>query len=183
MTISINLGKAYFVRPSQYGSSAPRFTFSTEQSRARTSRASWCPTAAEISLGAARWRHRLRRALPAANRRRRQYLFPEPRLPLGNPEAMAKMARREPVADNLYYMRTCRSSKRRPASTTGSIAMYSWDARRRPPRVTAFIIQGAVEPMSTPPPLVPSSAHPRRKFHRSIAPVVHRRALAGRAER
>ena len=107
MTISINLGQAYFVRPSQYGSEraavylldgtvkGPNITGIVVPNSGGDF--PWVRPDGVIDFDA----RYLLQTDDGAN-----IYFQSRGYRWGTPEAMARMARREPVADDSYYMRT-----------------------------------------------------------------------------
>jgi len=107
MTISINLGKAYWVRPTQYGSERAAVYLLDGTIEGPNIKGivvpnsggdfPWVRPDGVIDFDA----RYLLQTDDGAN-----IYFQSRGYRWGTPEAMAKMARREAVADNLYYMRT-----------------------------------------------------------------------------
>jgi hypothetical protein len=93
MTISINLGKAYFVRPSQYGSERAAVYLLDGTSGGDFP---WVRPDGVIDFDA----RYLLQTDDGAN-----IYFQSRGYRWGTPEAMARMARRELVPDDSYYMR------------------------------------------------------------------------------
>ncbi len=183
MTISINLGKAYFVRPTQYGSERAAVylldgTVEGPHIKGIVVPNSggdfpWVRPDGVIDFDA----RYLLQTDDGAN-----IYFQSRGYRWGTPEAMAKMARREPVADNLYYMRD--GAKIRSAGGQVRLAESSRIRRARgkdPRRESHSLLQGFVSHEHTRTHDLRHGAHARRQLHRAAPRVVHRRPLAGGA--